>query len=150
MQSQIFFTIRIFCLGHLYTEVRWLYCTWSSELVVNFLLMQLCFSEPQVDWKSNLNHKATEPLYHTFMYSFVSLLSGIYPISAIHSLLVTLYVTEYLIIQICIQYFSYKKDFITLNKSVINHLPRCTYHLLYLWYSHLSQFRKFPSLKQHL
>ena len=31
------------------------------------------------------------------MYSLVSLLSGIYPLPAIHSLLVTLYVTEYLI-----------------------------------------------------
>ena len=39
----------------------------------------------------------TEPLYHPFMYSLVSLLSGIYPLPAMHSLLVTLYVTEHLI-----------------------------------------------------
>ena len=25
----------------------------------------------------------------------------------------------------------YKRDFVTLNKSVINYLPRCSYHLLY-------------------
>ena len=30
------------------------------------------------------------------MYSLVSLLSGIYPLPAMHALLVTLYVTEYL------------------------------------------------------
>ena len=41
--------------------------------------------------------KDTEPLYHSFFYSLVSLLSGIYPLLAMHSLLVTLYVTEYLI-----------------------------------------------------
>ena len=47
----------------------------------------------------------TEPLYHAFLYSPVSLLSIIYPLPAMHSLLVTLY---------------------TLNKSVINYLPRCS------------------------
>ena len=41
--------------------------------------------------------KDTKPLYHSFMYSLVSLLSGIYPLTAMHSLLVTLYMTEYLI-----------------------------------------------------
>ena len=40
--------------------------------------------------------KDTEPLYHYLMYSLVSLLSGIYPLPAMHSLLVALYVTEYL------------------------------------------------------
>ena len=34
-------------------------------------------------------------LYNYFMYSLVSLLSGIYPLPAIHSLLVTLYVVEF-------------------------------------------------------
>ena len=34
--------------------------------------------------------KDTEPLYHSFIYSLVSLLSGIYPLPAMHSLLVTL------------------------------------------------------------
>ena len=33
--------------------------------------------------------KDTEPLYHSFMYSLVSLLSGIFPFLAMHSLLVT-------------------------------------------------------------
>ena len=33
--------------------------------------------------------KDTEPLYNYFMYSLVSLLSGIYPLPAMHSLLVT-------------------------------------------------------------
>ena len=66
------------------------------------------------------------------MYSLVSLLLGIYPLLAMHSLLATLYVTKYLIIQIWIQYSPFKRDFVTLNKSVINYLPRCTYHLLYL------------------
>ena len=33
--------------------------------------------------------KDTEPLYHSFMYSLVSLLSGIYPLPAMQSLLVT-------------------------------------------------------------
>ena len=28
----------------------------------------------------------------------------------------------------------YKRDFVTLNKSVINYLPRCSYHLLYFDY----------------
>ena len=41
--------------------------------------------------------KDTEPLYHPFMYSLVSLLSNIYPLPAMHSLLVTSYVMEYLI-----------------------------------------------------
>ena len=36
--------------------------------------------------------KDTEPLYHAFMYSPVSLLSVIYPLPAMLSLLVTLYV----------------------------------------------------------
>ena len=39
--------------------------------------------------------KDTEHLYNCFMYSLVSLLSGIYPLPAMHSLLVTLYVVEY-------------------------------------------------------
>ena len=43
-------------------------------------------------------------LYHSFIYSLVSLLLGIYPLPAMHSLLVTLY---------------YKREFVTLNKSVL-------------------------------
>ena len=38
---------------------------------------------------SSLYRKDTEPLYHSFMYSLISLLSGIYPLPAMHSLLVT-------------------------------------------------------------
>ena len=37
-------------------------------------------------------HKDTEPLYHSFIYSLVSLLSGIYLLPAMHSTLFTLYV----------------------------------------------------------
>ena len=36
------------------------------------------------------------------MYPLVTLLSGIYPLPAMHSLLVTLYVMEYLYLQICL------------------------------------------------
>ena len=32
----------------------------------------------------------------------------------------------------------YKRDFVTLNKSVVNYLPRCLYHILY--YLHLSKY----------
>ena len=39
-------------------------------------------------WESGYR-KDTEPLYHSFMYSLVSLLSSIYPLPAMHSLLVT-------------------------------------------------------------
>ena len=39
--------------------------------------------------------KDTEPLYHSFIYSFGSLLSGLYTLPATHSLLVTLCVTEF-------------------------------------------------------
>ena len=38
---------------------------------------------------STTYHKDTEPLYHAFMYSPVSLFSGIYSLPAMHSLLVT-------------------------------------------------------------
>ena len=41
--------------------------------------------------------KDTEPLYHSFMYSPVSLLSSIYPLPKMDSLLVSLYVMGYLI-----------------------------------------------------
>ena len=44
--------------------------------------------------KLTFYRKDTEPLYHSFMYSLVSLLSSIYPLPAMHSLLVTLYVAE--------------------------------------------------------
>ena len=44
-----------------------------------------------------LYRKDTEPLCHSFMYSLVTLPSGIYLIPAMHSLLVTLYVMEYVI-----------------------------------------------------
>ena len=41
--------------------------------------------------------KDTETLNHYFMYSLVSILCGIDPLPAMHSLVVTLYVMEYLI-----------------------------------------------------
>ena len=68
--------------------------------------------------------KDTEPLYHSFMYSLVSHLSSIYPLPAMHSLLVTLSRFGYF-------NYPYKRDLMTLNKSVINYLPKCTYQLLY-------------------
>ena len=37
-----------------------------------------------------LYRKDTETLYHAFMYQLVSLLSGIYPVLAMHSLLATI------------------------------------------------------------
>ena len=33
----------------------------------------------------------------------------------------------------CYKYSPYKRDFITLMKSAINYLPRCSYPLLYPW-----------------
>ena len=59
------------------------------------VILQKCLE----NWppRGTVYRKDTEPLYHNFMYSFVSLLSGIYPLPAMHSLLVTLYVMEYLI-----------------------------------------------------
>ena len=33
-------------------------------------------------------------------------------------------------VQIWTQYFPYKRGFVTLNKSVINFLPRCSFSLL--------------------
>ena len=60
--------------------------------------------------------KDTEPLHCSFMYSLVSLLSGIYPLPAMHSLLVKLYLTKYLIgIN-----SPYKRDFVTLNKAGVH------------------------------
>ena len=38
--------------------------------------------------------KDIKPSYHSFMYSLVSLLSGIYPLPTMHSLLVKLYVAK--------------------------------------------------------
>ena len=67
-----------------------------------------------------LYRKDTEHLYHAFMYSIVILLSGIYPFYAMLSLLVTIILNN----------DPFIRDFVTLNKSVINYLPRCSYHLL--------------------
>ena len=39
--------------------------------------------------ESGIYRKDTEPLHHYFMYSLVSLLSGIYQLPAMHSLLFT-------------------------------------------------------------
>ena len=46
-----------------------------------YILRTLCLDPALVEYR-----KDTEPLYHTFMYS---LLSAIYPLPAMHSLLVT-------------------------------------------------------------
>ena len=50
--------------------------------------------------------KDTEPLYHSFMYSLVSLLSDIYPLPAMHSLLVTQFVLIFhRFLPYCVQQF---------------------------------------------
>ena len=61
------------------------------------VLHELVLSVHQIFIKQCTYRKDTEPLYHFLMYSLVSLLSGIYPLLAMHSLLVTLYVTEYFV-----------------------------------------------------
>ena len=43
----------------------------------------------QPEQEKNSYRKDTEPLYHSFIYSVVSLLSSIYSLPAMHSLLVT-------------------------------------------------------------
>ena len=48
--------------------------------------------------------KDTEALYHSFMYSLVSLISGIYPLPAMHSLLVTLKSNKTSCQFICLEY----------------------------------------------
>ena len=82
--------------------------------------------------------KDNEPFYHSFMYSPVSLFS---PVSiqyqqSIHCLLHQM--LEIYANPVNLAYFtlgSCIRDFITWIKSVFNYLPRCTYHLLYLfWY----------------
>ena len=47
--------------------------------------------------------KDTEPLYHSFVYSLVSLLSSIYPLPAMHSLLVTFVAIARLMQEPCCQ-----------------------------------------------
>ena len=70
---------------------------------------------------------ATIVTFISFFYvlTCITLLSSIYPLPAIHSLLVTSRFGN--INQ------PYKREFIGRIKSVINYLPRCTYHLLYLF-----------------
>ena len=107
-------------------------CFISSFIIIFLLLMFICWIKAQNKALTQENPaggfsmlhlyqlfaynycKDTEPLYlaelwhkyihHYFMYSIVSVPSSIYPLLAIHSLLVT---------------------------SVINYLPRCSYHSLY-------------------
>ena len=47
-----------------------------------------------------------------------------------------------MITQIWIQYAPYKKDFVTLYKSVINYLPSCTYFLLYIKWDSVCTYYK--------
>ena len=49
-----------------------------------------CWSRHAINHLQNAYRKDTETLYHSFMYSLVSFLSRIYPLPAMHSLLVTL------------------------------------------------------------
>ena len=73
--------------SHLIEEFNWINC-W-----VKIHHKAVRYKENRwVDfWHLYFYHKDTEPLYHSFMYSFVSLLSGIYPLPVMHSLLATLY-----------------------------------------------------------
>ena len=50
-------------------------------------------------WSRLKYRKDTEPLFHSFMYTLVSILSGIYPLPAMHSLLATVYAKE------CVPFF---------------------------------------------
>ena len=68
-------------------------CYWKVETPFK----KLDFFMNVIVYPSSRYHKDTEPLHHSVMYSLVSLLSSNYPLPAMHSLLVTLYVTEYLI-----------------------------------------------------
>ena len=54
----------------------------------------------------NIYRKDTEHLYHAFVYS--------------------------LVIENVMNNDPFIRDFVTLNKAVINYLPRCSYHLLYI------------------
>ena len=54
--------------------------------VSGIIIVDLC---PNLEWCPY--RKDIEHLYHAFVYSPVSLLSGIYPLPAMHSLLATLY-----------------------------------------------------------
>ena len=57
--------------------------TGSSRL--KFFLNFWGFPWHQYLWREvSSYHKYTEPLFHAFMYSLVSLLSGIYPLPAMH------------------------------------------------------------------
>ena len=67
-----------------------------KKWVLKVVLLNQCSGQPwfslnflkDIFWYSY--HKDTEPLYHSFMYSLVSLLSCIYPFLEMHSLLVTI------------------------------------------------------------
>ena len=69
---------------------------WMSVCVCMWCVNVVCewatgWGFPQLFWinKTSLE-QITEPFYHYFMYSLVSLLSGIYLLPAMHSLLVTI------------------------------------------------------------
>ena len=68
-------------------------CYYQSSLCRTFWIM--LFLNLNIVRSCGCYCKDTEPIYHFFMYSIVSLLSGIYSLPAMHSLLVTLYVREY-------------------------------------------------------
>ena len=64
-----------------------LYKTHDKAVMVCGLLYIFTFCILRL-FRKILYRKDTEPLYYSFMYSIVSLLSGIYPLPAMHSLLV--------------------------------------------------------------
>ena len=69
----------------------------TEELKAFFSFSGFYFKVKRILFDFKRYRKDTESLYHSFMYSLISLLSSIYPLSAMPSLLVTLYVSEYLI-----------------------------------------------------
>ena len=63
--------------GTIWMKLTTLYQRFQFSLIT-IVLVHFCY------------HKDTEPLYHSFMYSIVTLLSGIYPSQQCRSLLVTI------------------------------------------------------------
>ena len=84
-------------------EFRWIWysvvcylcpnCIFYAERISSPLRF-ICFEIKKIYNYSFLYHKDFENLYHTFMYSPVALLSGIYPLPAMHSLLVYIRCTD--------------------------------------------------------
>ena len=92
-------------LKHILTSLRWHWCLWiilwRETEKPEWLELGIFF---RAEYR-----KDTEHLYHVFVYSLLILLSSIENV---------------------MNNDPFIRDFVTLNKSVINYLPRCSYHLL--------------------